>query len=337
MPPSNETAAPISPADRFNRQWHYRPETPIRVSPVFSWPPQPISVLRWFAVRWAGITENTILTVVALLAWFYVQPSMEEAKTFAWDWIGEMYLRNLVLMVIVAGGLHLYFYTFNKQHKELRHDTRELPAKGRHYTFGNQVYDNMFWTLASGVTFWTAYEALLFWAMANGYAPVLRWQDSPVWFVAVFLLTPAWISLHFYLIHRALHWRPLFELAHRLHHRNNNVGPWSGLSMHPIEHLLFFSSILIHIIVPVHPVHILFHMQHQALTASTSHTGFTGLVLGGKNRYALGTFHHQMHHRYLDCNYGNLEVPCDQWFGSFHDGTAESHERLFEKRRQQRA
>ena len=48
---------------------------------------------------------------------------------------------------------------------------------------------------------------------------------------------------------------------------------------------------------------------------------------------ALGTFHHQMHHRYFECNYGNLEMPWDKWFGSFHDGTDEAHVRMMERRR----
>jgi sterol desaturase/sphingolipid hydroxylase (fatty acid hydroxylase superfamily) len=208
-----------------------------------------------------------------------------------------------------------------------------LAAKGRSFTFNSQLWDNMFWTLASGVTVWTGYEALLFWAMANGYAPVLGFWDNPIWFLLLFPLTPLWISFHFYWIHRALHWPPLYRLAHALHHRNTNVGPWSGLSMHPVEHVMFFSSALLHLIVPAHPVHILFHMQHQALTAATSHTGFEGMLVKDRNRLALGTFHHQMHHRYFECNYGNLEVPWDKWFGSFHDGTAESHMRFKERRR----
>jgi sterol desaturase/sphingolipid hydroxylase (fatty acid hydroxylase superfamily) len=32
-------------------------------------------------------------------------------------------------------------------------------------------------------------------------------------------------------------------------------------------------------------------------------------------------FHHQLHHRYFEVNYGNLDVPWDKLFGSFHDGT----------------
>jgi sterol desaturase/sphingolipid hydroxylase (fatty acid hydroxylase superfamily) len=322
-----------SPETVFARQWHHKPPVPINVSPFFAWPPDPARMIRWIADRWFTLAENSILVLVATACWLWFQPSLEETKTLAWGWIAEIYLRNAILLLIVAGGLHLFFYAFRSQEKRLKYDPRDLSKGSRAFTFGNQVRDNMFWSLTSGVAFWTGYEVLMFWAMANGYAPVLRFDEHPIWFVALFFLTPVWISFHFYWIHRWLHWPPLYKLAHALHHRNTNVGPWSGLSMHPVEHLLFFSSILLHWLLAAHPVHILFHMQHQALTAATSHTGFEGLLVKDKNRLALGTFHHQMHHRYFECNYGNLEVPWDKWFGSFHDGTVDAHERIKERRR----
>ena len=328
-----------SPAEQdsgFARQWHYRPDVPIRTSPLFSWPPSPRAVLRWFTVRWFNIAENAILAVLATLCWMWVQPSMAEARTLAPGWIAEIWLRNMVLMIAVAGGLHLWFYTWRRQDMKRKFDARGLARQARKFTFRNQVLDNMFWSLASGVTVWTGFEVLMFWAMANGWAPVLSARDNPVWFAILMLLTPMWISFHFYWIHRALHWPPLYRLAHALHHRNMNVGPWSGLSMHPVEHVAFFSSVLIHWIVPAHPIHILFHMQHQALTAATSHTGFESLLVKDKDRLALGTFHHQMHHRYFECNYGNLEVPWDRVFGSFHDGTEESHARMKDRMRRMR-
>ncbi len=317
----------------LDRQWHYRPDGPIRVSPLFEWPPDPMAFARWVTARWFNVAENAILVLIAVACWAWFQPPLEEVRTFAWGWVGQMYLRNLILMTLVAGGLHLYFYRWRTQGDRLHYDSRPLKAQSRSFMLGNQVRDNMFWTLTSGVAFWTAYEALMLWGMANGYAPVLTWANNPLWFAVLIFLTPMWISFHFYWIHRWLHWPPLYRLAHSLHHRNTNVGPWSGLSMHPLEHLLFFSSVLLHWIVAAHPIHILFHMQHQALTAATSHTGFEGLLVKDKNRLALGTFHHQMHHRYFECNYGNLEVPWDKWFGSFHDGTDEAHQRMKERRR----
>ncbi|EFL89114.1 sterol desaturase family protein [Ahrensia sp. R2A130] len=330
MSANPEKAAPPS---SFERQWHHRPEGRIRVSPFMEWPPEPKRMISWVAQRWFAFAENSILIVLAVISWVFFQPELEEMSTLSFGWVAELYIRNFLLLLVVAGGLHLYFHSYKKQRDELKFDGRELSREGRSFTFNNQVLDNMAWSLGSGVAFWTAYEALMFWAMANGYAPVLLWSENPVWFVVLFFLTPIWISFHFYWIHRWLHWPPLYKLAHALHHRNINVGPWSGFSMHPVEHLLFLSSVLIHFVVAAHPLHILFHMQHQALTAATSHTGFEGWIAGDKNQLALGTFHHQMHHRYFDCNYGNLEVPWDKWFGSFHDGTEEAHAHIKERRR----
>jgi hypothetical protein len=43
--------------------------------------------------------------------------------------------------------------------------------------------------------------------------------------------------------------------------QNDNPGPWSGLAMHPIEHVIYFSVVLIHFIVPSHPLHFFFNAQ----------------------------------------------------------------------------
>ena len=322
-----------SGASAFARQWLHRPAVPIGTSPLFAWPPDPMRIGRWFADRWFGIAENSIVLAIALVCWRWLQPPLDEMRQIEAGWVFWLLVRNLALMTLVAGGLHLYFHALRAQGKRLKYDPRDLGSRGRAFTFGSQTGDNVFWTLASGVPVWTGYEAGMLWAMANGYAPVVTFSGNPVWFVLLIGLTPLWISFHFYWIHRLLHWPPLYRLAHSLHHRNTNVGPWSGLSMHPVEHVLFFSSVLIHLVVPAHAVHILFHLQHQALTAATSHTGFEGLLVKDRNRLALGTFHHQMHHRYFECNYGNLEVPWDRWFGSFHDGTEEAHARMKAHRR----
>jgi len=317
----------------FADKWNHIPQVPVGVSPMFALPPNFGAILRWTLRQWLVVTERSILVVISLLSWLFFQPSLEVTATLSADWIAALYIRNLLLMVAVAGGLHLYFYSRKTQGDALRYDKRDLSDQKKIFSFKNQLADNMFWTLASGVTIWTLYEVLMFWAMGNGYAPVLYWSDNPIWFILLFLLTPIWISFHFYWVHRWLHWPPLYRLAHVLHHRNTNVGPWSGLSMHPVEHVIFFSSILIHFILPSSPVHILFHMQHQSLTAATSHTGYEAMLIKDKKHLALGTFHHQMHHRYFDCNYGNLEMPWDKWFGSFHDGTEESHDAFKQRRR----
>ena len=56
-------------------------------------------------------------------------------------------------------------------------ETKYVPQFGHRgsgrFTFRNQVHDNMFWSLASGVTVWSGYSVMLLWAHANGVMPAI--------------------------------------------------------------------------------------------------------------------------------------------------------------------
>ena len=131
----------------------------------------------------------------------------------------------------------------------------------KRFTFGNQVCDNMFWTLFSGVTIWTGFEILLLWAKANDIGYWFSFSDNPILFIGLFIVIPSWNSFWFFCIHRALHWPPLYRIAHHVHHRNVSVGPWSGNAMHPLEHLIWMAGALIYIPLACHPVHFLFSQR----------------------------------------------------------------------------
>jgi sterol desaturase/sphingolipid hydroxylase (fatty acid hydroxylase superfamily) len=209
------------------------------------------------------------------------------------------------------------------QGKRLKFDHRDQAKGNGLWTFRNQVHDNMFWSLGSGVAQLTGFQVFVMWMMANGYAPVISFAEHPVWFVLALILLPIWSAFHFYWVHRLLHVPVLYRHVHSLHHRNVNVGPWSGFSMHPVEHFLYLSTLLIHCVVPSHPIHLIFHVVYQGPGAAMTHTGYEDLLIRDKRRLALGTFYHQLHHRYYECNYGNQEMPWDRWFGTFHDGSPE--------------
>ena len=313
--------------------WHYQPDTPVESSPLFHQSFKLKSILLWYLRSWLPISERMVILFLSIISWAFFHPSIERVVTLQFDWVSDIFLRNLLLMILVAGGLHLYLYTFKAQGNKRQYDTRPFSKNKRTFTFNNQVLDNMFWTCFSGVTIWSLYEAFMLWAIANGYAAVLPKNSELFWSIVIIFLIPIWETFYFYLIHRALHWPPLYHFAHSLHHRNTNVGPWSGLSMHPFEHLVYLGSVCIHFIIPSNPLLIIFHLQYFTLSAVTTHAGHEAITVGDKNVLPLGTFHHQLHHRYFDCNYGGLEIPWDRWFGSFHDGSEESHQRFLEKRR----
>ena len=311
-----------------DRTWNYHPEVPLPPVPLFVWPPRPLAAVRWLLGRGFVVSLYPIYILMAIGTWYLCGPTPERWATFELDWIATVFALNLGATVLMAGSLHLYLYTFRRQGDERRMDLRELGRNNPRFFTGDQVRDNVFHTCASGVTVWTALQVLLMWAYANGLVPWTYWDASPIWFVALFPLLVIWQSLHFYFVHRLLHWPPLYRRVHALHHRNVNVGPWSGFSMHPIEQLLYFSTLLIHVVVASHPVHLFYHGYFNALAAITSHTGYTGLTVRGREVVKLGDFFHQLHHRYFDCNYGTLTVPWDKWFGSDHDGTAEGTARV---------
>ncbi|MFY0693246.1 MAG: sterol desaturase family protein [Paracoccaceae bacterium] len=306
------------------KRWNYHPGTPVAYNPLFAWPPQPLAVFRWYSAFWLTVSTTTLCFAISVAIYFTLLPPLAEMQSVAPGWIFRVWLANLIPHCLCAGALHYWLYSIRGQEKAFKYDARDQARDNGTFTFNNQIHDNMFWTIASGITQWTAFQCLVFWAMANGYAPVLFFPDNPVWFVLWFMLIPLWSSFHFYWIHRALHWPPLYKLAHALHHRNVNVGPWSGISMHPVEHFLFYTNFLIHFIVPSHPLHVLFHGYVQSVHPVFSHSGFDKLVVADKERARMGVFFHQLHHRYFECNYGTVEMPWDRWFGSFHDGSEQA-------------
>lgn len=300
-------------------EWNHVPEVPIRVSPLWQWPPKPLDAARWYFDSWFFLTINLAIAGLSVASYFFASPSLEVAATPG-IWIAGIWLRNAAIVVVLAGVLHMWFHRYAVQGTELKYDPRPFPRKGRMFTLNDQLKDNMVWTIGSGVTIWSILEALLWWSMANGYAATIGFDSNPVWFVAIFFLIPVWESFYFYWMHRFLHTDMMYRF-HALHHRNTDIGPWSGLSMHPVEHAFYFGSVLVHFAIASHPVHVIFHLMFYGLLAITTHTGFEGVLFRNKKRLHLGNFHHQIHHRYFECNYGNLDVPWDILFGSWHDGT----------------
>jgi len=305
--------------------WNYQPSIPIEGVPVFVWPPRPVAAIKYLLSRAYLFSIVLPFSLFALITWAYLQPAIVRCVTFEFSWIAQMYLRNLMLFVLIVGGLHLYFFTFKRQRKELRFSGQELGCDERKFVARDQVWDNIFWSCISGVTLWTGYEVFFMWSYANDLLPFyLDWREHPIWFVLIIVAIPFFDSAHFYFIHRLLHWKPLYRVAHAVHHRNVSTGPWSGFSMHPLEHLIYLSNVLIHVLFASHPIHIFFHLQWNAIGAGVSHTGYESLTVRGKPMIYLSPFHHQLHHRLYNCNYGNGLVPMDKLFGSDHDGTDEA-------------
>ena len=311
-----------------DRRGNWAPKAAISYGPAFQWPPRPAALFKWF-FGFPGylLPGNTLYAIGALVIWGYLTPPLEDMRSFEPGWVGLILLRNLVLAILVYSAWHLWLYVWRKQDTAFKYN-RQWPRDSSTFLFGNQTYDNMFHTLVSGVPIWTAYEVLLLWAYANGYAPIISFADHPVWFIAMFFVVPFIHEVGFYFAHRLLHVSPLYELAHKLHHRNVNPGPWSGLSMHPIEHLFYFSCVFFNWIVPSSPFHAIFNLLHAGVSPALGHLGFHAIVVGGDRTVASDNYFHYLHHRLFTVNFGVEAFPLDWWFKTQHDGSPESLARI---------
>lgn len=307
---------------------------PILTPPLFRWPPQPQASLRWL---WAAVLFpwGFLFLSLAIFSWSYLTPPLEKMATFSWTWPAQIWIRNAALLFLIAMPLHWWLYKKRGQGADQKLNPIWQPQESGRFLFRSQLKDNIFWSLASGCTIWTLYEAFTFWLYANGFVESKTWGDSKAYLVALTLLTFFASWTHFYFVHRLLHVPAVYRVAHALHHKNNNPQPWSGISMHPLEHLLYFSVFAIFWWIPAHPVLIIMLGFFQGIGPAISHSGFKEVRLGQRFRLASGDPFHQLHHKYYEVNYGNQPAPFDKLFGTWHDGTRAAQDAFRARRRAQ--
>lgn len=103
--------APVSDIAEGSRQpggdWYpdARPDAP----PIWKWPPRPLPIVKFlFGNPGYLFPWNVIFAAIAIVTWLYTQPELARMAEFEIGWIAHIFVRNLVLMVLFYGGLHLW-------------------------------------------------------------------------------------------------------------------------------------------------------------------------------------------------------------------------------------
>jgi sterol desaturase/sphingolipid hydroxylase (fatty acid hydroxylase superfamily) len=179
----------------------------------------------------------------------------------------------------------------------------------------DKVVHNAFWT-TSGIAIWTVFENVIAYLWATGRLSYISDINSisTLWggaaFLAALMGVPVWRSVHFYFAHRLLHYTPLYKQVHSLHHRNTDIEPFSGLCMHPVEHLYYFACILPSLVFYCSPYAFVWNGVHLLLSPAASHSGY-------EDHFQSDVFHY-LHHRYFECNYAGSDAAfMDIAFGTF--------------------
>jgi sterol desaturase/sphingolipid hydroxylase (fatty acid hydroxylase superfamily) len=241
-------------------------------------------------------------------------------STFDLKLLSLIWVKNIFFLFLFAGTIHWWLYIRKSQTFDYKYYAKWPTENNSKFLFKSQVKDNMFWSLVSGCTIWTIYESVALWMQASGKLEVITWDEKPLYLLLCTFLMPFIGAIHFYIIHRILHFPFLYKIAHRFHHKNVNTGPWSGISMHPIEHLLYFSVIGIWFFIPCDPFVVVLTGIWFGVGPAQTHAGFNKLVLFKTKRLELADHFHHLHHKHFELNYGNIYAPIDSIFKSFHNG-----------------
>lgn len=313
-----------------DKRGNWSPNEPLHVGPLLDMPWSPIRVVKWlpsYVFPW-----NALFMAVAAVFWVWLTPSRETLQTLHWGWIAYLLIRNSALILLVYGALELRLYVKRRQGTHFKYNGN-FPADQPSdvFMFRSQNIDNIIRSFGSGLPIWTAYEALLLWCWANGIGPWTTFGDSPWWLVVFALILPLLHEFHFYCIHRLIHVPILYKWVHSVHHNSVNPSPWSSLSMHPVEHLLYWSGTLIHLLLPSHPLLVLYHLQISGLGAVIGHIGFDKIETDDQRAMSTHAYAHYLHHKYFEVNYADGTLPIDKWMGTWHDGTPAAQRQMMQR------
>jgi sterol desaturase/sphingolipid hydroxylase (fatty acid hydroxylase superfamily) len=178
----------------------------------------------------------------------------------------------------------------------------------------DKVVHNVAWT-TSGIAIWTLFENVFAYLWFLGRLP---YAADSVWSIGLALMAvPVWRSVHFYFAHRFLHFGPLYQQVHSLHHRNTDVEPFSGLCMHPVEHLYYYACVAPSLLFVCSPFAFLWNGVHLLLSPGASHSGY-------EDHFQSDAFHY-LHHRYFECNYAGTDAAfMDVAFGTYRGALMDS-------------
>ena len=318
-----------------DKRGDWAPAARIEVAPLFAAPLNALRLIKWlphYFLPW-----NLLFAASAVVYWLAVVPPIATLRTLDARWPLWLLGVNCVATLAFYSALELRLYRQRAQSQRFKYNGK-FPADHPNgaFWFRSQNKEGIIRTFTSALPIWTAIEVGLLWAYANGVGHWVDFSDHPIWLFALALVAPIWHETHFFLIHRLIHWPPLYRRVHSVHHNSVNPSPWSSLSMHPVEHLLYFSSALAHLLIPSNPLLAIYQLHYSGFGAVVGHIGFDKIEVGDAAAFDSHAYAHYLHHKYFEVNYGDGLVPLDRLFGTWHDGTPEAEAQMdarFEQRR----
>ena len=208
-----------------------------------------------------------------------------------------------VRFLLFAGALYGFFYIWKKRKFLYLKIQQKFPEK-KHVL--HEIKYSFFTVLIFGVVL-----VWVMWASKHRftliYYPIDKYGYTYYFFSILLMILVH--DTYFYWTHRLLHWKPVFKYVHKTHHLPHNPTPFSAYCFHPVEALVEIGIIpLLVFTIPYHVSAICVFSVYTLLLNVLGHMGYEfspkGFTTHKLYKWHNTSTHHNMHHRFVKCNYG---------------------------------
>jgi lathosterol oxidase len=170
------------------------------------------------------------------------------------------------------------------------------------------------WLSALSIVIFGVQTAGVAWLLRHGWLTI-DWHRSPWHLLWELPLLYLWNEVHFFVIHRALHWKPLYRSVHIWHHRSVITTPFSAYSFHPLESFLLGSVMPLALVLHAFSPWALLGLTLMSLLLNVSGHLPHEKVRDGFAWLRPHSRYHNRHHREFHTHYAFSLMWLDRWFG----------------------
>lgn len=240
---------------------------------------------------------------------------------FSFGLLGLRYL-------IFAGGAYLLYYVIKKQDWMFMKIQQKQPAT-------KQILTEVAYSLLTFTVFASVVVLIRLAVMHSIFeTKVYRHfsNHSALYYIGSTAFIIFFHDGYFYWMHRLMHHPLLYERVHKVHHLSKDPTPWAAFAFHPTEALLEIGFVpLLIFTIPLHYSSLLILSIWQIMFNVMGHLGYEVFPQGALHHPLLKwlntSTNHNMHHKYVRCNYGLYFSIWDKLMGTNHP----KYEQLFDE------
>lgn len=232
----------------------------------------------------------------------------------------------LLRYVLFAGGVYLFFYVYKKREWFAAKIQQKFPER-------KQILTEIKYSLITFTVF-VVIGTLIRYLIQQGIIEPKMYKDFSAHSVWYFIGTTIFIiffhDTYFYWVHRLMHHPLLYERVHKVHHLSKDPTPWAAFAFHPLEAVLELGFVpILAFTLPLHFSSIIILALWQIVFNVMGHSGYE--ILPHKMQQTFFKWmntstNHNMHHKYVRCNYGLYFNIWDRLLNTNHA----KYEELFE-------